>query len=101
MLPGGSGIELAAHFRESVFDVRSEVGQVFAHRVETGRGCLAKVPDLSANLCDVAVRSASEHPGGCRVPLAVPHTVGQFPNLGLQRGYARALPRRHAVNTVN
>lgn len=89
LLTGCCGVELAAYLGEPVVGPPPEVGQVVAHGVEAGRGGLAEVPDLPADLSDVAVSSAGQYAGGCGVLLAVSDALGQLADLGFQHGYAR------------
>src|ERR1700730_18077478 len=90
LLAGGGRVELATHLGEPTLDrgepgveVRAEVGQVLAHRVEAGRRSLTEVADLAADLLDIAVGSPSEHASGGRVLGAVLGLLGQLPNPGL------------------
>jgi hypothetical protein len=64
LLPGCGFVEPAAHLGEPCIDVRPEVGQVLAHRVEHVRVLLPELADLRAHLVHVAVRAAGQHPRG-------------------------------------
>jgi hypothetical protein len=95
LLSGGGAVELAAHLGKAVVDLGKaglellpEVEEVLAHRVKHPRVLLPELPDLSANLGDVAVGSARQHAGGGRVLLAVAHPFGQLTDVRLQRGHA-------------
>lgn len=101
LLAGGSGVEFAAHLGEPVLYPVAEVGEVLAGRVEAGRGGLAEVPDLAANLANVAVGPAGQHASGCRVLLAVADAISELPDLGFQRGHTRfQVIRLSHVNSV-
>src|SRR5882757_2534743 len=85
VLASTSSIELAAHLDEPLLHLTADVREVFARRVEAGRGGLAEVPDLATDLRDVAVGPTCQHARSCCVLLAVAHPVGQVLDFGLRR----------------
>jgi len=85
LLAGRRGVEFASHLDEAVVYLSEtavhllpEIGQVLAHGVEAGGGGLAEVPDLGADLGDVAVGAAGQDAGGGGVLADVVHVLADL-----------------------
>ena len=81
LLPSGHDVELPAHLREAVVDVRAEVDEVLSQGIETRRGGPAEIENFAPELTDIAVGSPSENSRGRRILFVYLHPTGQVVHL--------------------
>jgi hypothetical protein len=81
-------VQLSAHLGKPGTHLGPQVGQVGAHRVETGDGGLPELAYLAADLGHVPVIRGGQVPGSGSVLTSGPGLPGEVAHASFQRGHA-------------